>query len=166
MPYAKAASASQLPTLVLDCLVKARQKNQQVVLVTGVFDILHQEHKHFLEKAKAIGGILIVGLESDVRVKQLKGPNRPVNAEQVRWQNLTDWQLADCVFVLPDQFNKAEDYVTLIETIRPQILAVSAHTPHLDRKQAVMARVNGEVRVVHEHVPSVSTTQIIAAQQN
>jgi rfaE bifunctional protein nucleotidyltransferase chain/domain len=166
MPYAKASSPSSLPKAVDELVQHARQNNQTLVLATGVFDILHQEHLHFLEKAKAVGDVLLVGIESDQRVRQLKGEGRPINTELIRWQNLDQLRLADAVFVLPDQFGNREDYVLLIETIRPQILAVSSHTLHIDRKQAVMKLVGGEVRVVHDHNPAISTTQILNQRSN
>lgn len=162
MPYAKASSSSVLPMVVMETVRVAREADKTIVLVTGVFDVLHQEHKIFLEKAKAVGEVLVVAIESDRRVTKLKGPGRPINNEQTRLENLVQWGIADVVFVLPDEFDTREDYVSLIETLHPQILAVSANTPHIDRKQAVMALVNGEVRVVHEHNPEVSTTQILA----
>ena len=61
------------------------------ILVTGVFDLLHQEHINFLTKAKAVGDILVVGLETDTRVKQLKGFNRPINSTKDRLQNLENF---------------------------------------------------------------------------
>ena len=57
---------------------------QTTVLATGVFDVLHIEHIRFLAAAKQQGDRLIVGVESDVRVRAMKGPGRPLHDEQVR----------------------------------------------------------------------------------
>lgn len=89
------------------------------VLVTGVFDVLHLEHEYFLRQAKALGGRLVVGIESDLRVKKLKGPDRPINAQATRCQNLRDLGIADEVFVLPEQFNTSDDHRALLQKIKP-----------------------------------------------
>lgn len=138
--------------------------SKKVILATGVFDILHQEHRNFLEKAKALGGKLVVGIESDVRVQQLKGAGRPINSQEERVKNVVALGLADEVFVLPEQFSKPEHHRALLRKIRPAVLAVSSHSPHLDQKQALLREVGGEVVVVHQHNPSISTSIIIEQQ--
>lgn len=162
MPYAKAKSAEQLPQSIAVLIDQTHQRGKKIVLATGVFDVLHKEHKKFLQKAKKAGDFLIVGLESDVRVKQLKGPDRPHHTEADRLRNLEAWQIADAVFVLPEQFTDQQDYLNLVRVINPHILAVSVNTPHIDKKQRLMAMVDGEVKVVHEHNPAISTTQILS----
>ena len=137
------------------------KKKKQIVLATGVFDILHQEHSNFLKKAKAIGDYLIVGVESDVRVRHMKGESRPVNSQAVRIKNLEDLQIADEVFLLPEQFSKPEDHIALIKKIKPRFLAVSSHTHHLEKKQAILKQFGGEVVIVHEHNPKISTTKLL-----
>ncbi len=142
-------------------LQAARSRGEVVVLVTGVFDVLHEEHVAFLRKAKALGWLL-VGVESDVRVAEMKGPSRPVNPAQRRVSTLEELQIADAVFVLPDHFNTPAAHEALIAEVRPRYLAVSAHTAHLDKKQAILAKHGGEVKVVHEHNPAVSSTILLA----
>ena len=90
------------------------------VLVTGVFDLLHKEHIEFLKKASDLGDYLIVGIESDVRVKQMKGESRPINAQKVRKENLEKLNLANEVFILPEQFSRPEDHIKLIKKIKPE----------------------------------------------
>lgn len=136
------------------------------VLVTGVFDILHQEHRVFLAKAKALGGRLVVGIESDVRVRQIKGEGRPINSQARRRQQLLDLGLADEVFILPEQFSRSADHERLIATWQPKYLAVSSHTAHLDKKRALVEKYGGEVVVVHQHNPDISTTKLVAAGYN
>lgn len=152
------------PPALQSVLLNVRQRNQRLVLATGVFDILHQEHKRFLEKAKAAGGVLVVGIETDQRVQALKGPGRPVNSQDKRVAQLEALGIADAIFILPAQFSTQADYVNLIEVLQPQILAVSSHSPYLENKQKIMAQFGGEVKVVHHHNPLVSTTQILAGQ--
>ncbi|MBD3279798.1 MAG: adenylyltransferase/cytidyltransferase family protein [Candidatus Pacebacteria bacterium] len=151
----------KLPLSLQKLVNQTHQQQQTLVLVTGVFDLLHQEHRHFLQKAKAAGDALIVGLESDQRVRQLKGPGRPINTAKVRQQNLAALEIADAVFVLPAAFNKAEQHQQLIQQLKPQVLAVSAHTPNLAQKRQILARFGGRVVVVHQHNPQISTTKLI-----
>ncbi len=160
----KATSSSQLPDGVQQAIESARESGKKIVLVTGVFDIFHAEHKRFLERARKAGDFLLVGIESDLRVQSLKGPNRPINSEEQRWQMVSNQGIADSVFVLPEAFTKPEHYISLIETIRPAVLAVSSHTNHLETKQKILELVGGSVKVVHEHNPRVSTTLLVASE--
>lgn len=140
-------------------------KNQQRVLVTGVFDILHQEHIAFLQKAKSLGW-LIVGLESDARVRALKGPGRPINNQNIRQKNVEELQIADDIFILPEQFDSPEDHRRLLAELKPDILAVSENTPHVDKKIRLMQEIGGTLIVVHKHNPAISTTILLTEKQN
>jgi D-glycero-beta-D-manno-heptose 1-phosphate adenylyltransferase len=155
----------KIPTELHHYLETIRAQGQEVTLVTGVFDILHQEHLKFLEKAKSLGRVVVVGLESDLRVRQIKGEGRPINSAVVRQKNLQETDLPDYVFLLPDQFSTPQDHEDLIAQIRPRYLAVSSHTKHLEKKDAILKRYGGEVRVVHQHNPEISTTILVNAQK-
>lgn len=135
--------------------------NKKIVLVTGVFDLLHDEHVNFLKKAKELGDKLVVGIESDKRVKEIKGLKRPVLSQEIRKKNLNALRIADEIFILPEQFNKPEDHFNLVKKVGAKILAVSSHTAHLDKKQQIMEKVGGNVVVVHEHNPAVSTSILL-----
>lgn len=137
------------------------QEKRKIVLVTGVFDILHHAHEMFLQKAKAAGDVLIVGLESDVRVKKMKGEGRPINTAQTRMNNLEKLGIATHIFILPETFNKREDYLGLLQLIKPAVLAVSAHTPHQDSKSELMKEIGGELKVVMAEDTSISTTKML-----
>lgn len=150
-----------LPTELQDKIEKIRQQGQAIVLVTGVFDILHRAHRQFLIQAKMQGDFLVVGIESDTRVSTLKGPGRPVNTASKRQKQIEALEIVDAVFVLPEQFSNREDHINLIKAIKPKVLAVSANTPHVESKQAILAQVGGRVEVVMEHDKSISTTQLI-----
>lgn len=165
LQYHQAPAPDQLPPHVEEVLTQARSAGQQVILATGVFDLLHQEHISFLRKAKEVGGVLIVGIESDTRVKELKGEDRPVNSELARWQQVEDLGIADVVFILPNAFSTLEEYRLFTQHLRPNILAVSSHTSFQERKQQLMQEVGGEVRVVHEHNPGISTTILLEQKQ-
>ncbi len=132
-----------------------------VILVTGVFDLLHSEHIGFLKSAKALGGRLVVGIESDERVKKLKGEGRPVQSAAERKKALVALEFVDEVIILPIQFETDSDHLRLLKLVKPDILAVSSHTPHLTSKRQLMKKVGGKVVVVRKHNPSISTTKIL-----
>ena len=140
-------------------------KKNKRVLVTGVFDLLHQEHRAFLRNAKALGDELVVGVESDWRVKQLKGEGRPIQTAAQRVEAIKNLGIADRVVVLPEQFNKPQQHLNFLKQIRPQLLAVSSHTPHLLEKQRLMSKIGGKVVVVRQHNPQISTTKQLEAQR-
>lgn len=136
---------------------------QSIVLVTGCFDILHSEHIKLLQAAKNKGGMLLVGVESDRRVRQLKGIGRPVNRFAKRIRKLVETGIPDYVFPLPEKFDSSVEHEALMAKIRPQILAVSSHTDHLDQKKALVSRYGGELRVVLPHNPQISTSRLLKA---
>ena len=138
---------------------------KKAILVTGVFDLLHSEHIGFLKSAKALGGCLVVGIESDLRVRKLKGEGRPVQSALERKKALIALKFVDKVFVLPNQFETEPDHLRLLKLVKPDILAVSSHTPHLISKRQLMKKVGGKVVVVRKHNPSISTTKILQNKQ-
>ncbi|MEN9729948.1 MAG: D-glycero-beta-D-manno-heptose-7-phosphate kinase, partial [Bacteroidota bacterium] len=74
-----------------------KQENQQVVFTNGCFDILHLGHVDYLEKARQTGTKMIVGVNADSSVRQLKGPTRPVNNEYARARILAALGFVDLV---------------------------------------------------------------------
>ncbi|PIR61753.1 MAG: hypothetical protein COY81_03500 [Candidatus Pacebacteria bacterium CG_4_10_14_0_8_um_filter_43_12] len=137
---------------------------QPLVLVTGVFDLLHSEHLIFLNKAKALGS-LIIAIESDERVRELKGFGRPINKQAVRKHNLEKLGLACKILILPKKFSQSANHRRLLQKIKPDILAVSSHTPHLKEKASLMQEIGGRVEIVHQHNPAVSTTLVLKNQR-
>ncbi|MFZ1721091.1 MAG: adenylyltransferase/cytidyltransferase family protein [Microgenomates group bacterium] len=150
-----------VPDFILQKVTNARKRGLKIVLVTGVFDLLHQEHVIFLAKAKSGGDLLIVAIESDMRVKKIKGNDRPIQGQADRLRAVESQKSVDLAFILPDEFSTPADHELLISLIRPNILAVSSHTAHLDKKRAVLEKYGAKVKIVHEHNPNISTTLVI-----
>jgi cytidyltransferase-like protein len=153
------------PASVVNQVALAHAQQKVVVLATGVFDLLHQEHKNFLAKAKAAGDFLVVGIESDLRTKAMKGPDRPKDPQELRLQKIQALPYVDLAFILPDNFGTPQQNESLIAELRPTYLASSSHSPYLEKKQAIMAKYGGQVKIVHQHNPNISTTLKIAAMQ-
>ncbi len=160
MPY-----SYQIPTSVRAIKQQVQQTESILVLATGVFDLLHQAHLDFLQRAHQVGDYLLVGIESDIRVKKLKGSKRPIDSQELRLKKLTVQSSVDTAFILPEKFDQPHQHLRLIEEIHPDVLAVSGHTPNLKQKRAILSQVGGEVKVVYQRQPYVSTTQIINQQQ-
>lgn len=90
---------------------------EKVVFTNGCFDILHRGHIEYLKKAKAMGDVLIVGLNSDRSVKRLKGDHRPVNSEEDRAIMLLALKSVDEVIIFEE-----DTPLRLIKEIRPNVL--------------------------------------------
>ena len=100
-----------------------RFMNQKIIFTNGCFDILHLGHVEYLSKAKDLGGKLVIGLNSDRSVRNLKGPGRPVMDEKTRSIVLASFVFVDAVvlfdedtpagligFIQPDYLVKGNDY--------------------------------------------------------
>jgi rfaE bifunctional protein nucleotidyltransferase chain/domain len=92
-------------------------KNYRLVFTNGCFDIIHLGHIDYLSKARALGDILIIGLNTDNSVRRLKGSSRPVNDENARAYILASFNFADAI-VLFDEDTPYE----LIKRVQPDIL--------------------------------------------
>jgi len=94
-----------------------KTKNRKIVFTNGCFDILHLGHIKYLEKAKSLGDILILGLNSDRSVEALKGDDRPINSQNDRAYILAALESVDYVVI----FDEDTPY-NLIEIIKPNLL--------------------------------------------
>jgi D-beta-D-heptose 7-phosphate kinase/D-beta-D-heptose 1-phosphate adenosyltransferase len=103
---------------LLPIVDQARQLAKSVVFTNGCFDLLHRGHVHLLRQAKAAGDLLIVALNSDRSIKQIKGDKRPVLAETDRIELIGAMEMVDYLIV----FDEPEP-TKLIAAIRPNVLA-------------------------------------------
>src|SRR4030043_2279909 len=92
-------------------------KGKKIVFTNGCFDLLHVGHIRYLEEAKALGDILVVGINSDQSVRRIKGPYRPILPEEERAEILSGLGCVDYVTI----FDEA-DHLELISFLRPHIL--------------------------------------------
>ena len=141
-------------------VLRKKNPDKKLVLATGVFDLFHREHYRFLSLA-SLRGNLIVGVESDIRVRRLKGVGRPIWNQDKRLKKIQELEFVQFGFVLPENFSLPREHEQLIKIIRPDVLAVSANTPFLTAKQQILNKYGGVVRVVCEHNSKISTTKIV-----
>ena len=111
---AKFKSLDELATIA----TQARRDGKSVVFTNGCFDILHRGHVYVLRRAKALGDLLIVALNSDRSVKAIKGPRRPILPEIDRIELIGAMEMVDYVVL----FDEPDPY-RLIAAIKPNVLA-------------------------------------------
>ncbi len=116
----------------------------KIVLTSGTFDLFHIGHAQYLEKAKELGDLLIVGVDSDAKVKARKGPHRPIVPELERVQIISHCRHADVITI------KDVDEPTnhLIKIVSPDVLVVSKSTKHRDDEVDEKAQYCGEIVVL------------------
>lgn len=94
----------------------------KVIVVNGVFDVLHTGHLNLFSRAKDLGDYLVVLIDSDARVKQMKGPSRPINDQHARARMLSALRSVDEVQV----FNTDFELERLIKCIQPYYMVKGA----------------------------------------
>ena len=98
----------------IDIAKQLKQEGKRIVLVGGIFDLIHRGHVEFLEAAEREGNVLIVLLESDEKTREIKGKNRPINAQVDRAFVLSRFVMVDYILSLP-YFKKDKDYEKLVK---------------------------------------------------
>lgn len=101
-----------------------RSAGKAIVFTNGVFDLLHPGHVRYLRRARALGDVLVVGLNTDASVRRNKGPDRPVNPEWERGEVLAALECVDAV-VLFDDDTPAE----IVRAVQPDVLVKGADWP-------------------------------------
>ncbi len=137
-----------------------RLARKKIVFTNGVFDILHRGHVQYLTKAKSLGDVLIVGLNTDASVRRLKGKSRPIQNQQDRAVILCSLRMVDHVILFSQDTPEK-----LIKKVKPDVLVKGA-----DYKIAEIAGADfvqsygGKVRRIRL-TPGRSTTRIIKASK-
>jgi D-beta-D-heptose 7-phosphate kinase/D-beta-D-heptose 1-phosphate adenosyltransferase len=141
---------------IVTAIKSEQRKGKKIVFTNGCFDILHRGHVTYLNQARDLGDLLIVGINSDESVKRLKGPERPVNMLEDRAYVLSALKSVD--YVIPFE---EDTPLNLINLIMPDIL-VKGGDYTIDRiigAQEVLAN-GGKVEII-PFVPGKSTSAII-----
>ena len=121
-----------------------KKKRKRIVFTNGCFDLLHLGHIRYLEKAKSLGDILVVGVNSDRSVQSLKGPERPILLEEERVEILSSLGCVDYITVF-DELTPFE----LISSLQPHILVKGGDwTKETTVGKDVVERSGGEVVIL------------------
>ena len=141
---------------LIPIIKKLKSQNKKIATTNGVFDILHLGHAKYLEQAKKLGDILIVGVNSDSSVKQNKGDKRPINSEKSRIGVLAALESVDYVFLFNEKHPRK-----WLEILKPNI-HVKAGDYKLSQviEKNVVEKNNGKV-VLIPMLKGYSTTKLI-----
>ena len=123
------------------------------IVVNGTFDILHRGHIEMLEYAKSLGDHLLVCIDTDTRVKQLKGPDRPINNQNDRALMLNSLKCVDAVWMFADD----AELEYILETYQPDIMVKGSDY----RGKVIVGAHLVNVIQFYELVKKYSTTKLI-----
>jgi rfaE bifunctional protein nucleotidyltransferase chain/domain len=132
---------------------------RKLVFTNGCFDLLHVGHVRYLEAARTLGDALLVAVNGDESVRALKGPTRPINAEEDRAEVLTALTCVDYITIF-----HTERVTELIRVIRPQVYAKGGDytVESLDpTERAALQAAGADIRIL-PLVPGKSTTATIS----
>ncbi len=135
-------------------------KTKKTVIAGGCFDILHIGHIKFLQEAKKMGDILIILLESDKRVKKIKGKNKPIFKLIERAQMLAALSFVDYIILLP-YMNEDKDYENMIINFKPDIIAATSNDPNLEKKKKQADSVHAQLKIV-PFIKTYSTSKLVS----
>jgi len=155
----KLVDLQQLRTIIADL----RAAGQRVVFTNGCFDIIHPGHILHLQQARQEGNVLVVALNSDESVRQLKGPGRPVFSQQERATVLAALEPVDYITIFD-----TSRVTGIIETIRPDVYIkggdYTLETLVAEEREA-LERCGTEIQLLPE-IGSFSTTDVINRVRN
>lgn len=133
-------------------ILNKKNNGKKIVFTNGCFDILHRGHVEYLQKAKELGDLLVLGLNSDSSVKRLKGESRPINNEKDRAIILSALECVDYIIIFYE-----DTPLELIKNLKPDILVKGG-----DYKiENVVGREYAKETVLIDFVDGYSTTKII-----
>lgn len=152
----KAADKIKDLATAMKIVLQWKEEGKKVVFTNGCFDILHLGHVDYLEKARALGDKLVLGLNTDDSVSRFKGPQRPIQDENSRAHILASLQFIDMVVFFNEDTPK-----DLISALVPDILVKGSDYLAENIVGADVVKRNGGVVKTIEFVPGYSTTGIV-----
>ena len=125
-------------------VAQLKGEGKRIVFTNGCFDILHIGHVRYLEEAKGLGDILVLGLNSDASVRSIKGPLRPVVPQDERAYIMASLEVVDYVTIFDE-----ETPLTLIEDVAPDILVKGGDwTPDTVVGRETVAQRGGRIVII------------------
>ena len=142
---------------VAQAIVRAfRTEGRRIVFTNGCFDIVHRGHVSYLGQAKALGDLLVLGLNADESVRRLKGPGRPVNCLEDRAQVLAGLSAVD--LIIPFGEDRPDE---LIKALRPDIVAKGGDYTREKLPEAALVEAMGSQLHLLPEVEAHSTSRLI-----
>jgi D-glycero-beta-D-manno-heptose 1-phosphate adenylyltransferase len=128
----------------------------RVVLTSGSFDLIHLGHVKYLAKAKELGDVLVVGVDSDAKIRRRKGEDRPMVPEEERMEMLSHQRPVDLIFLKGD----GDERWALIKAVRPDVLVLTADHSYSEEEMEELQALCGAVQVL-ERQAAVTTSERI-----
>jgi D-glycero-beta-D-manno-heptose 1-phosphate adenylyltransferase len=116
----------------------------KIVLTSGSFDLVHLGHVKYLAKAKELGDVLVVGVDSDAKIRKRKGEDRPMVPEQERLEMLAHQRPVDLLYLKPEE----EERWALIKAVEPDVLVLTTDHGYSDDEQAELKTIVGGIEVI------------------
>jgi D-beta-D-heptose 7-phosphate kinase/D-beta-D-heptose 1-phosphate adenosyltransferase len=133
-----------------------RQQGHRIVFTNGCFDILHCGHIAYLNRAKALGDILVIGVNTDDSIRRLKGASRPINTLSDRIQVLAALSCIDYITAFDD-----DTPCNLVRTVRPNVFVKGGdYTREMLPEAPIVEELGGTVQIL-PYLENRSTTSII-----
>jgi D-beta-D-heptose 7-phosphate kinase/D-beta-D-heptose 1-phosphate adenosyltransferase len=133
-----------------------RGLDYKIVLTSGSFDLIHLGHVKYLARAKEFGGILVVGVDSDAKIRRRKGDDRPMVPEAERLEMLAYQRPVDMIYLKDDD----EPRWALIKAVAPDVLVLTEDHAYSEAEQAELLEIVGRIEVVARQA-SVTTSERI-----
>lgn len=133
-----------------------RFKDKKIVFTNGCFDVLHLGHIEYLAKARDLGDVLVIGLNSDDSVHRIKGPHRPLNNEHARAMTLASLSFVDAIVIFVE-----ETPSELIKLVHPDILVKGKDYKEYEIAGNDIVKSYGGKIVTIDLVKGYSTSQLI-----
>ena len=158
--------SSQKIILDYQKLVKAikahKVLNKKIVCTIGSWDVLHIGHLRYLKKAKELGDILVVGVDSDKAIKTYKHtPLRPIIPQDERIEMLSYQSFVDYITLINDVDKKGRWKMGLIKAIKPNIFVATTGESYPIEQRKEIAKFCGQLKILPRQARNTSTTKII-----
>ena len=138
-----------------DTIAHLKGLKQKVVLTMGTFDMTHIGHGRYIREARTRGDVLLVGVDSDAKVRQRKGPSRPIWPQDERLEMLAHTRYVD-VLTLKDI---THEHWELIRTVRPDVLIATSGT-YSDAEVQTLLEFCGKVEVLDPMATTTTSAKI------
>jgi D-glycero-beta-D-manno-heptose 1-phosphate adenylyltransferase len=128
----------------------------RIVLTSGSFDLVHLGHVKYLARAKELGDVLIVGVDSDAKIRRRKGEDRPLVPERERLEMLAHQRPVDLLYLKEENGERWD----LIKAVEPDVLVLTADHSYSEEDLAGLGEICGEIAVI-ERQADVTTSERI-----
>jgi glycerol-3-phosphate cytidylyltransferase len=139
---------------------KLKEKNKKIVFTAGSWDLMHVGQCRYLERAKAEGDILVVGVVSNNAIRRVKGPNKPILDEKIRSEILSYLRSVDFITIIPEPSCQPS-----LGLLKPDVYVTVKEDWTGDYKQSkeykTVIKYGGKVKIIDRQSTTISTTTIL-----